>query len=185
MSYTVKQRAEFAGTLRHIEIQLMETLAAWVPTTPEMEVKVLFGRHIWETAQHADLLGKRAHELRAPMHLTLAPSDAYAALLRDVAAIAPTAQRLSAFYDVLLPAIIARLETYNRETDNLLDEPTVRITRRIIADSRTMIDESRRLRGELPATARVNDAWREELAARERDIDSFVAAREETLAGVS
>lgn len=185
MSYTVKQRAEFVGTLRHIEITLMETLAAWVPTTPEMEVKVLFGRHIWETAQHADLLGRRTYELRAPMHLTLAPSNEYAAFLRDVAAVTATSQRLSAFYDVVLPGITARLEAYNRETDHLLDEPTVRITRRIIHDNATMIDESRRLRGELPATARIDAAWRDELAARERAIESLVAAREQSYAEVS
>ena len=40
-------------------VALMEIAAAWTPTTPEMEVKVLLGRHIWDFAQHADALGKR------------------------------------------------------------------------------------------------------------------------------
>jgi len=50
----VKARAEAVGTFRHVNVFLMETLAAWVPSTPEMEVKVLFGRHLWLIAQLAD-----------------------------------------------------------------------------------------------------------------------------------
>ena len=59
MNLTVQQRGDNVATFRWIEVRLMETLAAWVPTTPEMEVKLVFGAHIWDTAQHADMLGKR------------------------------------------------------------------------------------------------------------------------------
>src|SRR5205823_5337431 len=52
MSLSVQQRAEFVATFRFIQVFLMETIARWVPQTPEMEVKVLFGRHIWELADH-------------------------------------------------------------------------------------------------------------------------------------
>ena len=47
------------ATFRFVSVQLMETVAAWTPTTPEMEVKVLLGRHIWDFAQQADALGNR------------------------------------------------------------------------------------------------------------------------------
>ena len=42
---------------------LQTQLAEWIPTTPEMEVKVLFGRHVWDCARQADAFGKRAFEL--------------------------------------------------------------------------------------------------------------------------
>ena len=67
MSLSVQDRAEYVATFRFIQVFLMETLARWVPQTPEMEVKVLFGRHIWDLAQQADGLGKRGYELRAPL----------------------------------------------------------------------------------------------------------------------
>jgi len=172
---TVRRRAETVATLRHIEITAMETLSRWVPTTPMMEIKVLFGRHIWETAQHADILGKRTHELRAPLNLTLEPTPEYAGFLADLAAIQPQAERLSAFYDVFLPAISARCRAFIEATDALLDEPTVRILERIIRDNQSMIDESLRLRSEYPQISLVDAAWREQLAARERDIAEFVA----------
>src|SRR5581483_12233555 len=80
----VKQRAETIGTFRFIEVRLMETAAYWVPLTPEMEVKVLLGRHIWDFAQHADWLGKRAFELRQAEHYTRRPGDDYHQLLEQM-----------------------------------------------------------------------------------------------------
>ena len=57
MSLTIRQKADAVGTFRHLSVWYMETLSRWVPTTPEMDAKVLFGRHIWELAQHADSFG--------------------------------------------------------------------------------------------------------------------------------
>ena len=102
---TVKERGRFVATMRQIHVWLMETLAAWVPTTPEMEVKLLFGEHIWDAAQHADSLGKRTYELRLPLQHSERPTEAYGQFLADVAALGPTPQRLAAVYDVILPAL--------------------------------------------------------------------------------
>ena len=73
MTLNVAQRGTHVATFRWIEVRLMETLAAWTPTTPEMEAKLLFGAHIWDAAQHADILGKRAHELRLPLQHSSRP----------------------------------------------------------------------------------------------------------------
>jgi hypothetical protein len=174
VTLTVRNRAETVATLRSISITLMETLARWVPTTPTMEIKVLFGRHIWEFAQHADMLGKRTYELRAPLHLTLAPVAEYAILLRDMAAVEAEWDRVAAVYDVALPAIATRCRAFIEETDPLLDEPTVRIMRRIIGDYDAMIAESKELRAQLGAPAAPRD-WVDGLSERERVITKFVA----------
>src|SRR5580704_11241904 len=103
MTSKIRARAENLATFRSVSVQLMEILSRWVPTTPEMEAKVLFGRHIWDFAQHADMLGKRTFELRAPLHFTLAPVDSYAALLAEVSSAKTAAGRMSSLYDGLLP----------------------------------------------------------------------------------
>ena len=55
------------ATFRYVAVFLMETAARWTPLTPELEVKLLFGRHLWEFAQHADMLGQRtARAARRP-----------------------------------------------------------------------------------------------------------------------
>jgi hypothetical protein len=173
---TVKERGQFVATMRYVQVWLMETLARWVPTTPEMEVKLLFGEHIWDAAQHADALGKRTFELRLPLQHSLRPSDAYAALLDEVAAIEPTPQRITAVYDVLLPALAARYRRYLEHTDTLSDAPTVRILERDLADITRMIETCRSLRQELPDLESRDGAWTASLQAREAAIERISTA---------
>lgn len=134
MGLTVNDRARAVATFRFIEVRLMETTAAWTPTTPELEVKVMFGRHIWDFAQHADLLGKRTFELRQPEQHSVPPDAAYLALLDHVRGLRGTAERLGALYEVILPDLARRYREYVTATDTLLDEPTVLIIDRILAD---------------------------------------------------
>src|SRR5438132_3861699 len=123
MTLDVNERARAIATFRHVEVRLMEITAGWTPTVPEMEVKGMCGKHICDYAQHADWLGKRTFELRQPEHYTLAPSEEYAALIRQVAAVRPTAERIVSIYQFFLPAVLRRYEEYLKETDRLLDAP--------------------------------------------------------------
>ncbi|MEO8441613.1 MAG: hypothetical protein ABI547_03950 [Betaproteobacteria bacterium] len=152
----------------------METLAAWVPTAPEMEVKLLLGEHIWDVAQHADALGKRTFELRMPLQHSLRPIDAYAQMLAEVAKITPSPQRLAAIYDVILPGVSSRYRCYLNETDSLADAPTVRILERHLADIERMVGACRELWRELPALKFDDPAWVDAMRKREA-ADSVVA----------
>ena len=147
---SVADRARRIGTFRFVEVRLMETVAAWTPTTPEMEAKVMFGRHIWDFAQHADALGKRIFELRQPAQRSFDPAPGYLALLGEVAATPDTAGRLAALYDVLLPAVQGEYRRYAGEVDATLDAPSLVIVERIVADGdrqRRDADELRRALG--------------------------------------
>ncbi len=44
----------------------MRVLGGWIALTPELPAKLLFGRHVWDCAQHADAWGRRLPELRSP-----------------------------------------------------------------------------------------------------------------------
>src|SRR5207244_12544361 len=100
MSLSVIERARAIATFRFVEVRLMEMVADWTPTTPEMEVKILFGRHVWDFAQHADALGRRTFELRQPAQHSIPPAEAYCAHLEAVAALGTTPERLAALYEV-------------------------------------------------------------------------------------
>jgi hypothetical protein len=134
MTLTIRDKADTLGTFRFVSVHLMETFARWVPTTPELEVKTLFGRHIWDLAQHADALGKRTFELRAALHYSRRPAAAYGGELERLTAVTGTADRIANMYDVLLPDLASRYGTYLKEADLLLDEPSVRVIARIVAD---------------------------------------------------
>jgi hypothetical protein len=172
---TVKERGHFVATTRYVYVSIMETLAAWVPTTPEMEVKLLFGEHIWDVAQHADSLGKRTYELRLPLQHSVRAADAYVGFLAEVTSLGPTPQRLAAMYDVLLPALAERQRHYVEQTDRLVDAPTVRILERYLADNTRMIDASRTLRKELPELQLADRKWATNLSAHEAALDPLAA----------
>jgi hypothetical protein len=149
MNMTVIDRARAVGTFRFIEVRLMELVAAWTPMTPEMEAKVIFGRHIWDFAQHADALGKRTFELRQKEHYTLPADAAYVALLNRVSQMQGTAERISALYETVVPGLVRRYETYISGTDPILDEPTIVIMERIVADLKRQSAQARALLQEL------------------------------------
>ena len=167
MSLTVAQRAQRIATFRFVEVRLMEIAAAWTPTTPEMEVKVLLGRHIWDFAQHADALGRRTFELRMPAQHSLPPGEAYLAVLDEVRGLSGTAERLAALYDVVLPGLDRRLADYARDSDPIVDEPSLLIVERIRTDVARQRADASRVRDELglPAHSLQPLRAREEAAA--------------------
>lgn len=175
MRLNVAQRGAHVATFRWIEVRLMETLAAWTPTTPEMEAKLLFGAHIWDAAQHADALGKRTHELRLPLQHSIAPSAAYVAYMDELRATQETPKRFAAIYDCALPALRRRFEQYLAQVDALLDEPTVRVLDRIRYDMERMVADSRKLRDEMAAFRLQDAAWLEALRQREAAIAPVAA----------
>ena len=148
MTLTVRERADTIGTLRFISVFAMETLARWVPTTPDLEAKIIFGRHIWEFAQHADALGKRTHELRAALHYSPEPTHEYLATLEALRALQGSGERVTACYDAFVPDVVARYTAFLEATDPFLDEPSVRVVQRNLADLARMRDESVALRRE-------------------------------------
>lgn len=149
MSLSVSERARRIATFRSLEVRLMEIVAAWTPTTPEMEAKVMFGRHIWDFAQHADALGKRAFELRQPPQRSLPPSESYVRLLEDILGLEETPDRLAALYDAVLPGLERRYARYAGEADAVLDAPSLVVIEGILRDTARQRAEADALRREL------------------------------------
>src|SRR5262245_27977011 len=147
-----------------------------------MEVKLLLGEHIWDIAQHADSLGRRTFELRLPLQHSVRPADGYVAFLGELAAIAPTPERLASVYDVLLPALAARQRRYLEQTDRLVDAPTVRILERYLADTARMIDAAHALCRELPALQPTDPRWSARLLGHEAALDLLADAPSESVA---
>ncbi len=161
----VKQRADALGTFRYTAVRLMETVALWLPLIPEMEVKVMLGRHIWDFAQHADALGKRTFELRQAEHYTRPAAAPYAELLDGVRSAGSTGERIALMYDVIVPGLATRYEGYLAATDELLDAPSVVIVDRILVDLRRQVGDVSRLRERIAIAIPPTEAHRrQELA---------------------
>src|SRR5947207_12786017 len=63
--FTVKENAQRLANYRYLEVQLMEMIAGWSHTTPQLAFKATFGYHVYDHAQAADMLGERLELLRA------------------------------------------------------------------------------------------------------------------------
>jgi hypothetical protein len=133
---------ESAKTVRHYRYaveRMMRLLGGWMALTPELSAKLLMGRHVWDSAQHADAWGKRLPELRAAAQVSEPANAQFVAFLDAVeAAERPdqTVERLVAIYRVLKPQLLAAYEAHLASANAVYEPPTCRILRRCIEDER-------------------------------------------------
>jgi hypothetical protein len=135
----VDDSAERVRHYRWLEERLMRILGGWIALTPELPVKLLFGRHVWDCAQHADLWGRRLPELRSSAHHGEPPSDGFAHLVELIAGLeAPheSIPRVVSVYRVLKPHLVAAYETHLAETNPIYESPTRRILTRCLDEER-------------------------------------------------
>jgi hypothetical protein len=106
---SVTQNLELLGKYRYVEIQTMELMGSWAYTMVEPEIKIGFGRQMYQDAVHADMLGKRLPELkgRSEHFHYIAPSDEFVRLLEKIWRADDLLRRMVALYRVLKPAVVA------------------------------------------------------------------------------
>src|SRR5262245_32321459 len=122
--------------------RMMRILGGWIALTPELSAKLLLGRHVWDNAQHADALGKRLPELRAPAQVSEAPNAEVAAFMRGIEGPegpVQTLERLVGIFHVLTPHLLASYEDHLRRVNEVYEPPTERILVRLIEDERRHI----------------------------------------------
>jgi hypothetical protein len=176
MITTVRQRADTVATFRYINVRLMEILAAWVPTTAELEVKILFGRHLWDFAQHTDAFGNRCGELRLGRHTSRQAAAPFVAILDQLAALEGTGKRIDGFYSGMLPILKGLYRRDLDEIDQLLEEPTIRIIKRAMWDFERLQADSRDILNEFPAFVG-GDSASSEMKSMAESLEGFVEFR--------
>jgi hypothetical protein len=114
-------------------------LGGWIALTPELDAKLLFGRHVWDCAQHADLWGRRLPELRASAQQSEPANDQVVALLTLInTAEGPgeTVERVTAIYRVLKPHLATVYERHLAVANPVYEPPTRRILARCLEEER-------------------------------------------------
>jgi len=116
-------------------MRLFEVLGGWVATVPELDVKLVLGRHTYHHAWHAELWHKRLPELREmnPDRMTEPPNDEFVTFMdavREPEAADQTIEKLVGVYRVLIPRKIAAY-TYHHQRDEpdhrRADDPVVEV----------------------------------------------------------
>jgi hypothetical protein len=169
--FSVEASARRIRHYRYAEERMMRTLGGWIALSPEVPVKLLFGRHVWECAQHADRWGRRLPELRAPAQQSEPTNDAFVSfmdLLESPEARGQSVERVVGVYRVLKPHLAATYEAHHEAANPIYEPPTRRILERCAAEERRHVVEASvvldRLLGDAIARARAA-AWEQRLLA--------------------
>ena len=116
---------------------MMRVLGGWIALTPELPAKLLFGRHIWDCAQHADAWGRRLPELRSPAQQSEPANDGVVRVMdRIESAEGPrqTPERLAGVYRVLKPHLVTVYARHLAVTNPVYEPPTRRILTRCLEE---------------------------------------------------
>jgi hypothetical protein len=124
---------------RYAEERLMRVLGGWIALTPELPAKLLFGRHVWDCAQHADAWGRRLPELRAPAQTSEPANEgvvAFAQLLESPEAPRQTLERIAGAYGVIKPHLVTLYARHLASANAVYEPPTRRILTRCLEEER-------------------------------------------------
>jgi hypothetical protein len=137
--FSVDDSARRIRHYRYAEERMLRTLGGWIALTPELPAKLLFGRHVWDCAQHADLWGKRLPELRAPAQVSEPANDRVVKFFDVVeSADGPrqTIERVAGVYRVLKPHLVTLYARHLASANPVYEPPTRRILERCLEEER-------------------------------------------------
>ena len=108
----------------------MEVALYWINPTPEWEVKEALSYHAYLAAEHAQAYRVRVSEMRNPMpDMNKSPDPRIDRFFDELLTAVSTAEKITALYGVLKPAILEAYKTHYDAANTLADAPTRRILR--------------------------------------------------------
>jgi hypothetical protein len=176
--WDVEATARRVRNFRFAEEWMMMTMGGWLATIPELPAKTGLGKVIWETAQAADLLGKRLPELRCgrkSVDSSESPNSGFAAVIQEISApegAELTIEKLAGVFDVLKPHLIEVYEWTMRETDQIADAPTIEILDDIVRKTRRHVAWGKEVLERLCDT----DAKRDRRRQRAKVVEEMIRA---------
>jgi hypothetical protein len=170
-AHSVDHSARLVRHYRYATERMMRVMGGWLALTPEVSAKLLMGRHVWDNAQHADLLGRRLPELRARAQESEPANEAFRAFMDAVESPETperTVERLVGVYRVLKPSLLADYERHLGSANAVYEPPTRRILARCAEDERRHIAAGERVLAHLTAAPEARaraQAWQARLEA--------------------
>jgi uncharacterized ferritin-like protein (DUF455 family) len=132
--HDVVTNARRLGVLYTVTVELARLLGGWIPRTPELPEKLAMGLMAFEDADAAALLENRLHELRMSEEATDRLRRRTAGALKALETTDDPGAFLSGLVRVAKPALVADLRRHIDAAPPYVDDPTVRILTRVIAD---------------------------------------------------
>ena len=171
--YGVDQNAAILRRFEYVERRMIQTLAGWLPGAPEIEVKYGLGRHLWEDAEHAQALRQRIQQLRVGARaLEKVPSHRLGLLMDELVYAADTAEFVAGVYLLVKVELARAYHRHLEETQPLVDSPTIRALRIIVAEEDEHVRWAEAAQEHLPR----DPATRERVASWTTHLAAFLSA---------
>src|SRR5262245_57340707 len=127
------QNKQLLNRYRFVEHEMLRILAAWLPATAQMELKLAIGRLLWEDAQHVQHLYQRLREIQTPAFRD--PGDQALKRLMAEAINAPSERDLlGGLCRVIKPALTRAYRWHTEQTFANPDAPTLYAFKHILLD---------------------------------------------------
>lgn len=170
-TFSLDQNLARLAQLFAAERATLRRLGGWLAGIPFWDAKLAVGGHIWEDAQHAELLLKRLHELKdlaAERRMVTAVERA----LERAAEAAEADAFLAGIYRCVKPWLLARYEEHLQRTDPVMDAPTLEILARIIGEKKRQIAwfENYRPKYSPPLDRTLTSTWEREINGAVNEI---------------
>lgn len=133
-AHDVATNAQRLGVLYTVMVELARLIGGWIPRTPELPEKLALGLMVFEDAEAAYALETRLGELRVSDEQVADLRRRTAAGLKALEHVDDAPAFLCALARVVKPALVADLRRHIDAAPPYVDEPTVRILERIIAE---------------------------------------------------
>jgi hypothetical protein len=131
--YDVDENAIRFSNYFHVLRELVHLHAGWLALEPDFERKYALGDHLHDDARSLSKIKRRLYELRHPSDYPGAPGERLRALLDELAAQDSPGDYRDFAYGVVKPTLAAALRIHLRELDPVVDEPSLRLLRQILA----------------------------------------------------
>jgi hypothetical protein len=126
-------------------VRLHEILTARITAEPIYELKTAFAHHAYLCAEHVQALRTRVGEMREPpLGLEEVPHEGLKVFFDEILAAPTTEALLVGVYEKALPALDAALARHVRDTNPLVDAPSVRVVRFARLELADMLDFGRK-----------------------------------------
>jgi len=144
--YGVEKNAKVLHRYRYIHEKLLFIQAAHLPAREDWDLKSALGKHLYEDAEAADQLRKRLAQLRTALPVINRDPDPSLTLLMDELIHANNDLELTiGIYDVIKPALIVTYKKHLTKTQQIVDQPTIRILKGILADLEDQVEWGREM----------------------------------------
>jgi hypothetical protein len=159
---TVDQCVQRVKRYHYAFKRLHEILTARITAEPIYELKTAFSLHAYLCAEHTQAMRTRVAEMREPpLGLDVVPDTNLEVFFDEILCSATTGELIAGVYQKALPALRDAMERHVRDTNPLVDHPSLRVCRFALLEVNDMIDFGRRAAGSLidEQTARSMAPW--------------------------